>query len=202
VHTKITAPCSASDSARSELNELLRQSGGGDKLAFSELYRRSATKLFSTCFLILRERSDSEEALQDSYVLIWRRSHAFDESKGSAMTWLLAITRNKAIDRLRSRGRSLPTSNHHPEEADEVNSSPVSRAEAQQEARNLHRCLRKLNPEHERSLREAFFSGASYRDIALRRHMPEGTMKAQIRRSLKELRISLNRLERRKLNEQ
>ena len=196
MNSRLNAPCSTSDTARSELNELLRQSGLGNKLAFSELYRRSSAKLFNTCFLILRERSDSEEALQDSYVLIWRQSAAFDEVKGSAMTWLLAITRNKAIDKLRCRGRNLPTADHHLEQVDDVNASPVFQAEAQQDARNLHRCLCELKPKDQRALREAFFRGASYRDIALRRNIPVGTMKAQIRRSLRALRIRLHHLER------
>jgi len=183
-----------SATARNELNDLLRQCGRGDRVAFSELYKRSSSKLFSTCFCILRQRSESEDALQDIYVLIWRQASEFDASRGSAMTWLLAITRNKAIDRLRRRA-NLPASIHYQEQATAPESSPSDQAEAMQESRNLSRCLSQLKPEHERSLREAFFSGASYRELARTRNVPEGTMKAQIRRSLRTLRTSLEHLE-------
>ena len=185
-----------SATARSELDELLRQCGCGDNVAFSELYRRSSRKLFGLCLSILRERSDAEEVLQDSYVLIWRRSRIFDARKGSAITWLIAITRNKAIDKLRRRSTNLPTAIHYQEQEADLESSPVVQAETEQAARNLQCCLSQLKPEHELSIREAFFKGSTYRDIALRRNVPEGTMKAQIRRSLRALKISLSRRER------
>jgi RNA polymerase sigma-70 factor (ECF subfamily) len=52
---------------------------------------------------ILRERAEAEDALQEVYTRVWLRAGRYDPAKGRGMTWLIAIARNLAIDRLRAR---------------------------------------------------------------------------------------------------
>ena len=54
---------------------------------------------------ILRERAEAEDALQEVYTRVWLRAGRYDPAKGRGMTWLIAIARNLAIDRLRARAR-------------------------------------------------------------------------------------------------
>jgi RNA polymerase sigma-70 factor, ECF subfamily len=51
---------------------------------------------------LLRKEDLAEDVLQDAFVNIWRRSGSFDPSKGTSMTWMISIPRNRALDSLRS----------------------------------------------------------------------------------------------------
>jgi RNA polymerase sigma factor (sigma-70 family) len=69
--------------------------------------------------------------------------------------------------------------------------TPAALAEASQERQRLERCLERLEPEQGRAVREAFFSGATYSELAARLRVPLGTMKSWIRRSLMQLKVCL-----------
>jgi RNA polymerase sigma factor (sigma-70 family) len=64
-------------------------------------------------------------------------------------------------------------------------------AQASQEYGRLRRCLEVLEPDDRQSIREAFFSGATYKELAERCQVPLGTMKSRIRRALAQLRMCL-----------
>ena len=72
-----------------------------DQIAFAELYTATRRKLFSTVFLIVGRSDLAEELLQEAFVRIWSNAGAFRSSRGSAMTWMIAVTRNIAIDYVR-----------------------------------------------------------------------------------------------------
>jgi RNA polymerase sigma factor (sigma-70 family) len=201
LHSRFAAPeglsqmCDIAATARSELNGLLHQTGCGDRKAFAELYKRTASKLFGMGVYILHDRSDAEEVLQEVYIAAWQRSASFDASKGSAITWLLAVTRNKAIDRLRLRHPVLPMDSFWSENVIDLEPSPNAEAESGQKSRHLLQCLKTLEPRYQASLRAAFFGGVTYKELALQWKVLESTMKSQIRRSLMKLRVSLVQLE-------
>jgi len=173
-----------------ELNRLLQQTGQGDRGAFADLYRQTSPKLFGICLRLLRDRDDAEEVLQEIYVTVWRRAASFDATRAGAITWLIALSRNRAIDRLRQHRRAVLVS----EDLDEVmdkEATATADTERAEEYRRLQQCLEQLDPQHQRSLREAFFSGATYSELAARCKVPLGTMKSWIRRSLIQLRKCL-----------
>jgi RNA polymerase sigma factor (sigma-70 family) len=70
--------------------------------------------------------------------------------------------------------------------------TPAADAESSQEYRRLQQCMDELEPQQQSSVREAFFSGATYSELAARCKVPLGTMKSWIRRSLIQLRECLD----------
>ncbi len=176
---------------REELNRLLIRTGRGDRRAFTELYARTSSILFGVCLRMLRDRAEAEEVLQETYTTAWRRAGSFDPARASAITWLVTLTRNKSIDRLRQhRDGRLEETTALAEIADD-RPSPASAAETSEEYRRLERCLDGLEPRQNQSVREAFFTGATYNELAARMQVPAGTMKSWIRRSLIQLRACL-----------
>ncbi|MGH8159967.1 MAG: sigma-70 family RNA polymerase sigma factor [Rhodanobacter sp.] len=175
-----------------ELNRLLMQSGRNDQKAFAELYKRTSSKLFGVCLRMLRDRGEAEEVLQETYTTVWRRAASFDSAKASAITWLVTLSRNKAIDRLRQHREELLDDPSRLEETADEQPTPAADAEASQEYRRLERCLDELEPQQRSSVREAFFTGATYNELAARCKVPLGTMKSWIRRSLIQLRTCLD----------
>ena len=77
----------------------------GDEGAFVIAYDRHAGFLFGSVTRFLGDRETAAEVVQDAFVTLWRRARLFDARSGSLLTWLLAIARHRAIDRLRAEGR-------------------------------------------------------------------------------------------------
>ena len=105
------------------------------------------------------------------------------------MTWLITLARNKTIDRLRQH-RDAQLDDEQalalPAESDARRAGGAS-----QERLRLERCLAQLDPQQGRAVREAFFSSATYSELAARLRVPLGTMKSWIRRSLMQLKVCL-----------
>ncbi|BDU21654.1 sigma-70 family RNA polymerase sigma factor [Dyella sp. GSA-30] len=177
---------------RDELNKLLQQVGRSDQKAFAELYKRTSSKLFGVCLRMLHDRGEAEEVLQETFTTVWRRAASFDSAKASAITWLVTLSRNKAIDRLRQSREELLDDPSKLDEAVDEQPTPAAGAETSQEYQRLQRCLDELEPQQQNSVREAFFTGATYNELAARCKVPLGTMKSWIRRSLMQLRTCLD----------
>jgi RNA polymerase sigma factor (sigma-70 family) len=182
----------ASPAERDELNRLLIQTGRNDQKAFAELYKRTSSKLFGVCLRMLHDRGEAEEVLQETYTTVWRRAASFDAARASAITWLITLSRNKAIDRLRQHREELLDDPSRLDEAVDDQPTPAADAETSQEYGRLQRCLDELEPQQRDSVREAFFTGATYNELATRCMVPLGTMKSWIRRSLMQLRTCLD----------
>ena len=72
---------------RAELAALLARVGTGDRRAFELLYQRTAAKLLGVASRICWERAQAEEAVQETYLAIWRRAASFDPARGTATAW-------------------------------------------------------------------------------------------------------------------
>lgn len=173
-----------------ELTDLLRGVAGGDQRAFADLYRRTSSKLYGVCLRMLNERGEAEDVLQDVYTSVWKRAGGFDPARAAAMTWLITLARNRAIDRLRQR-REGPLDDAVLNELVDGEPTPALDAESSQERQRLERCLDALEPKQKSAVRAAFFMGATYNELADRCGVPLATMKSWIRRSLIRLRSCL-----------
>jgi RNA polymerase sigma factor (sigma-70 family) len=180
--------------ARSQLTAALARVATGDRAALRLVYQDTSAKLFGVCLRILNDRSEAEDVLQDVYLTVWRKAASFDPRRASPITWLVALTRNRAIDRLRS---SAATRRTEPIEAADTVSDPapaaVERVELAQQHQRLAHCLEELEARQSAAIRAAFFDGATYEELAQRLSVPLGTMKSLIRRGLLKLRACLER---------
>jgi RNA polymerase sigma-70 factor (ECF subfamily) len=180
------------DANRSLIVAALARIPAGDRTALQAVYRLTSAKLFGVCLRILGERSEAEDVLQEIYVTVWRRAADFDAGRGSPMTWLIAIARNRAIDRL----RATRVSRHmHPidaasELADGAPAADSVLAGAEEQSR-LHGCLDALATHENAALRGAFFDGNTYDELAMRMKVPLGTMKSWIRRAMIKLKACM-----------
>ncbi|HYI39714.1 MAG TPA: sigma-70 family RNA polymerase sigma factor [Allosphingosinicella sp.] len=165
----------------------------GDTAAMARLYERTSGKLFGICLRILGSEAEAEEALQETFVTVWRKAAAFDQGKASAVTWLAVLARNKAIDRLRGRRPGTDAGLDAAADIADSGASALDLLEDAQESRRLSACLDELEPRTGEAIRAAFIGGASYPDLAAREGVPLGTMKSWVRRGLLRLRGCLER---------
>ena len=85
--------------------ELVRRMAGGDRNALAKLYDRFSRPLYSTAHQILRDPSESQDIVQDVFLALWEKAGVFDSTRGTAFSWAVTLTRNRSIDRLRTRKR-------------------------------------------------------------------------------------------------
>lgn len=176
---------------RARLAQDLASTARGDREALERIYHATSAKLFGVCLRILREREAAEEVLQEVYLVVWRKAEQFEQGRASPVTWLVAIARNKAIDRLRERGGPRT----EPLEAAASVADPAPRpdvvVEASDEYRRLSECLDALEPRHAGVIRTAFWEGVTYDRLAAREEVPAGTLKSWIRRGMLRLKACL-----------
>jgi RNA polymerase sigma-70 factor (ECF subfamily) len=182
------------DAPRSQLAAALVRVAAGDRAALRIVYDDTSTKLFGVCLRILNDRSEAEDVLQDVYVTVWRKAGTFDPGRASPITWLVAIARNRSIDRLRAgaaRRRTDPIemAEHVPDAAP----AAVELLQQAQEHARLATCLGELEERHATAIRSAFMDGLTYEELAGRMNVPLGTMKSWVRRGLLKLRACLDR---------
>src|SRR3954465_3838368 len=95
------APSMAEEPKRTpaeRLQHLLARCALRDRAAFMELYRATSAHLNGIALRILRNPQWAEEVLQDAFVKIWHHAGAYEAARGAAMTWMINIVRNGALD--------------------------------------------------------------------------------------------------------
>lgn len=161
-----------------------------DRAALRDVYDRTAAKLFGVCLRIFPQVADAEDALQDAFVAIWQRAGSFDPARGSPVTWLVTVTRNRAIDRLRANGRPHAPLDFADEVVAERDDAEATLIAGDERARLLL-CLDALSTGEAAMIRTAFFEGSTYVELAERSGNPLATVKSRIRRALIKLRACL-----------
>jgi RNA polymerase sigma factor (sigma-70 family) len=176
---------------RSALAAALVATGRADRSAFATVYRLTSAKLFGICLRICSNRQAAEDALSEVYLTVWRRAAAYDPGRGSAISWLSTLARNRAIDWIRTNGRKF-----EPDKAlADLPSGDVPADAMMLDAENdhrLHRCLERLDDNQRGAIRTAFFDGCTYAQLAERRSVPLSTIKSWVRRGLMKLKDCLN----------
>lgn len=165
----------------------------GEDAALGNLYEALSPQLFGLLLRILQRRDLAEEALQDTFVNVWRKASEYRADRGRVSTWVLTIARYRAFDILRRTRRETaldPDSLIGLSDADAAaghdgEDTPRSLAEY----RRLRQCLDGLSEQQRSSVVLAYFGGLTQEEIARRREAPLGTVKSWIRRAL----ISLKR---------
>jgi RNA polymerase sigma-70 factor, ECF subfamily len=160
--------------------------------ALNELYERYHRLVFSVALAIIGDRPVAEEVMLDVFVQVWQRAGTYDPEQARVRTWLIAITRNHAIDMLRMR-KSRP-------EANAVNLDAVSMPDGPSkhgledelqlsiEREGLRAKLAELPGDQREVLVLAYFRGYTQSQIAEVLKQPLGTIKTRIRLAMQKLR--------------
>jgi RNA polymerase sigma-70 factor (ECF subfamily) len=175
--------------------EVIRRIRTGDRAAFLEFYDRAAPLLLAVAARILNDRREAEDVLQDVFAQIWHKSQGFDAELGSLTSWAVALTRNKAIDRIRAstrRRRLIEEISLSHEAIEQVPAASASeQLHGEERAGQIRAALADLSPDQRQAIELAFFAGLSQGEIAARLDQPLGTIKARIRRGMLRLRDRL-----------
>jgi RNA polymerase sigma-70 factor, ECF subfamily len=173
---------------QAELVWLLAAVAKGDAGAFERLYGATRAKLYGVLLRILGRPELAEEVMQETYLKVWKMAGKFDPNLASPITWMVAIARNRAIDIVRKRGDLSIEEEPEALEVAAESPAPLARREMSEELKRLLSCLGKLEPEKQRIVLLAYYSGWSRDQLAEKLDIPVNTIKTWLRRSLLEIR--------------
>jgi RNA polymerase sigma-70 factor (ECF subfamily) len=162
-----------------------------DEPAFNYLYARYAGFLYHIVLRIIKDNHLAKEILQEAFVKIWRNIGSYDGSKSKLFTWMLQVTRNAALDAVKSKAyqnslRNCAIDHNIPIEVSN-GAFPVST-----DFIGVKEKLGKLPPKYRVLLELAYLQGYTYQGIAKRERLPLGTVKTRIRKGLLQLRAFLD----------
>ena len=178
-------------------NEIWSRIKEGDSAAFGELYDGFASAMFSLSLQILNDRWEAEEVIQDVFAYLWRKPDAFSPEKGKFSSWLLVLTRNRSIDRYRSRKRRTDKAENDEilgSRSDPSQKDASAEATASDERAHLCEAFSALHEEQRRVLELSYFKGMNHMEIAELLDLSLGTVKSRIRLGVEKLRYALSSL--------
>ena len=172
--------------------ELLHAIARSEEGALTALYDRYRLILFGLLVRILNSREEAEDVLQEVFLQVWRRAADFDEERGRPFTWLVTLTRSRAIDRLRVLAARQRLTDSAALEVSAEASDAVADALHAEQREIIAQALASLPAEQRRTLKLAYFEGLTQSEIAARLDSPLGTVKTRMRAGLMTLRELLS----------
>jgi len=163
----------------------------GDPEAAAAFVHRVERKVYGLALAIVRDPGDAQDVAQEAFVRAWRFAASFDQRRGSVVAWLLGITRNVALDSVRSRGRRPVPTVDAPEvwPADPSDLGDVVGERA--EAGRVIGLMRQLPAAQRDALVAVTLLGLSTREVSERDAIPHGTVKTRVRLALRKLRTEM-----------
>ncbi len=170
--------------------DLIARAGAGEHQALASLYDESSPLIYSIALRMIRDAADAEEVVLDVYTYVWRFARNYDVRRGSASSWLVMLTRSRAIDRLRSQSAQKCAEEPIAEMLQNLAAPEPSRAFFPFDERQqmVERALSALPVEQRRLIELAFFSGFTQSELAARLELPLGTVKTRMRLAMTKLR--------------
>ncbi len=172
----------------------------GDERAASALYDRHGAVMFGLALRMAGESADTEEEVLDAFAQAWRDAVRYDTSRGSVAGWLTTITRTRALDVIRARGRRARMTDTATATLDEQAAmgsgfaAPDAQVQQTERAVAVKSALDQLPVPQRQAIELAFFEGLTHHEVADRLSEPLGTVKTPIRLGMQKLRDALSSL--------
>lgn len=181
-------PATVDDRDRDQ--EDIRAVANGDQAALGRLYDRHASLMLAVAHRILRNPREAEDILHDVFLEAWRRSGSYDPARSGVRSWLLLLTRSRALDRVKAAGfaRARPL-------GDDFDLADESSEIESVDAKAVHAALAQLPSDQRSVLTLGYFGGLSCSEIADELGIPIGTVKSRAKAALEKLRAALVDLE-------
>lgn len=178
-------------STQIDQDQLISSLKARDKEALGYLYDNYSTAIYGLIYRIVTDESVAEEVLQDAFLKVWDKIDQYDASKGRLFTWMANLSRNLAIDKLRSKEIKKVGKTDNIETF--VTDIEISNPSYQNiDGIGLKEAMKNLREEERFILLMSYFKGYTQSEISEEFDIPLGTIKTRLRMGLKNLRTALN----------
>ena len=152
--------------------------GKGDKNALQALYRRHNVKVYRFALRFIRDEAAAEDLVSEVFIDVWRQAARF-ERRSQVSTWLLAITRNKALSALRRRAETA-LDEEVAEFIEDPSDNPEVTMQKQERSEILRSCLEQLSPAHREIIDLVYYHEKSVDEVAEVIGVPANTVKTRM----------------------
>lgn len=159
-------------------DELIKAISGGDRNAMRLLYARHSVRIFRFAMRIVSDESVAEDVVNEVFLDVWRKAGGF-EGRSQVSTWLLAITRFKALAMGRRRPLD-PLDDEVCETIEDGADDPETVMGKRQTSSLLFRCLEKLSPAHREIIDLVYYHDKAVDEVAEIIQVPRNTVKTRM----------------------
>lgn len=174
----------------------MRKVALGDRAAFGQLFDRYHQLALNLAARVLNERQEAEDVVQEVFMQLWRDASSYRQERGSVSTWIVAIARSRAIDKLRSRKarRVFDAAGDGEEMLDAVEklADPGGRQDDLDNQMLVRKAFGSFAVDQRVAIEMAYYEGMSQSEIAEALREPLGTIKTRIRSGLLKLKQALD----------
>jgi RNA polymerase sigma-70 factor (ECF subfamily) len=171
-------------------DELILQLKKQNEAAFSQIYDMYSENIFGIINNIVKDVEIAEEVLQDVFIKVWNKSDSYSADKGRFFTWLLNISRNAAIDKVRSKAYKNKLKNFDFDDFSFFIKDDMD-LDSQSDGYGLRKFVDKLKPMCVKLIDLLFFKGYTQKEVSETLDIPLGTVKSRNRSCLNSLRETL-----------
>ena len=158
--------------------QLLARIATGNRLAMRVLYARYNQRVFRFALRLLQSETLAEDVVSEVFLDVWRKAATF-EGRAQVSTWLLGITRNKALD-----ARKLRPTDGWDQEAAEAVEDPAADPEVEFQKKDtravMRKCLAQLSPTHREIIDLVYYHGKSIDEVARITGAGQATVKTRM----------------------
>ena len=180
-----------SDSPKLTDAALFKALKAGDSSALATLYDYYAALVYGLALKILKEPQAAEDLTQEIFLELWHKKN-YNSIRGSLSSFLVVLTRSRAIDKLRSRGTNLKYLDKLSQQMSANSTNiPFEQASIAERSQKTRSALALIPDLQRRVLEMAYYEGLSQKEIAAALDMPLGTVKTRARQGLLKLKTIL-----------
>lgn len=160
----------------------------GDKHALNLLYENYSNSLYGVILKITINEEIAQDALQETFIKVWKNASKYDASKAKLFTWLFRIARNTAIDKLRSFNNRY----HKEVQIDKSDVYILPTSNLNQDVMDIKEHVGRLEEKYQIVLDALFFQGMTQQEASDELEIPLGTIKSRLKIGLRELKKVYN----------
>jgi RNA polymerase sigma-70 factor (ECF subfamily) len=169
----------------------IAQCAAGDDGALERLYVQHGATCLSVARSILVDAHFAQDAVQEAFLHLWRHADRFDGSRSTARSWLLLLTRSRAIDRVRAEQRRKTSALGPQDDRADLAPGPSQQAVTSLLGADAVSALARLSAAKREVVVLAYWGGYTQREIAVMTGTPLGTVKTRTRDALRALAVDL-----------
>lgn len=155
----------------------------GDKTALNLLYEYYSDSLYGVILQVTNNEEIAQDALQETFVKVWKNAKKYDSQKAKLFTWLYRIARNTAIDKLRSHKKRFDKEI----QIDQSDVYILPTTSLNQDVIDLKKHVETLEEKYQVVLKALFFEGMTQQEASDELAIPLGTVKSRLKIGLREL---------------
>lgn len=179
-----------------ELRELISLISGGDEDAMRTFYKRTVKLVYGMAFRVISNTHEAEEVALEVFMQVWKNAANYNPELSEPLTWLLMITKRRALDRKRNITKKLITDETFDENITGTEESAELSYIAGQRREIVRNALDQLTQKQRRVIELSYYYQMSHGEIAESLGMPLGSVKSTIRVAMVKLRNIIKKSDR------